>query len=147
MKTLENYEKIAKQNKKRNKKFLEEFEKELNNKGLSEKTIKNHINNIDLYINDYLNYYEFTNMEEGCHMIDGFLGDWFIRKCMWSTAYSIKTTAASIKKFYQHMSELNYISKEDYKFLCDEIKDNMEFWIEEVNEYNDDSFIYDIDLL
>ena len=32
---------------------------------------------------------------------------------------AIKTTAASIKKFYRSMNEHVYISKDDYKDLCD----------------------------
>lgn len=126
----------------KNSKYIKEFEKWLKAKGLASKTIKNHIDNVDLYINDYLNRYEIGKMEDGCCRIDGFLGDWFIRKCMWSTAYSIKTTAASIKKFYLCMSELGYVNRDDYKFLCNEIKDGMDDWIEEVEEYNSGDFDY-----
>jgi len=130
------YDKRMKQIIKTNKKYLNEFEKWLKEQKLSEKTIKNHVSNADLYINDYLNYYEFSEMEQGCYEINGFLGDWFIRKCMWSTASSVKSTAASIKKFYLCMSELGYIKHDDYKFLYETIKDNIEIWIEEVEEYN-----------
>lgn len=59
---------------------------------------------------------------------------------MWSTAYSVKTTASSIKKFYQCMSELDFVSKKDYEFLCHQIKDNMNDWLEEVNRYNSDDY-------
>ena len=100
---MENYEKQFKENEKRNKKFIDEFEKYLKEKDLVEKTIKKHINNISLYLDDYLNYYELVKMEDGISRIDSFLGDWFIRKCMWSSKTSIKETAASIKKFYQAM--------------------------------------------
>ena len=44
---------------------------------------------------------------------------------MWSTPGNIKTTAASIKKFYKSMFEHGYIEKADYNFLCSEIKENM----------------------
>ena len=137
-------EEEVKKNYKRNEKFLSEFDKYLVNNKLSDKTIRNHMSNVSLYINDYLNYYEAATMEEGCFEIDGFLGDWFIRKCMWSTAYSVKTTAASIKKFYKCMNELGHVSNEDYKFLCSTIKDCMDDWIDEVNDYNnfDDSSIF-----
>ena len=30
-------------------------------------------------------------------MLGDFLGDYFIRKCMWSTPSTVKTTAASIR--------------------------------------------------
>ncbi|MBQ7140065.1 MAG: recombinase [Bacilli bacterium] len=127
---------------KTNEKYLDEFEKWLENKKLNPKTINRHVSNAYLYINDYLNYYEFCKMEDGCRCIDGFLGDWFVRKCLWSTASSVKSTAASIKKFYQCMNELGYVDKSDYSMLCDEIKDSMEFWIENVEEYNSGDFDY-----
>ena len=103
--------------KKRNEIFINNFESWLNEKGLVKKTIRKHISNIDLFLNNYLVYSDISTMEEGVYDIDMFLGDWFIRKCMWSSKNSIKETASSIKKFYQCMSEYEYISKEDYKFV------------------------------
>ena len=129
-------EKQIENNKKRNDKFLKEFEIWLNNKGLAAKTINNHLNNASLYINDYLNYHDVYSMEAGISFVDNFLSDWFVRKCMWFTAYSIKTTAASIKKFYECMSDLNYVNKTAYKNLCNELKENMDYYIDNVEEYN-----------
>jgi len=43
---------------KANGKYLKGFEKWLENKGLSEKTINMHVSNVDFYINYYLNYYD-----------------------------------------------------------------------------------------
>ena len=131
------YEINLKKNKKRNEKFLKIFENWLNEQNLVKKTIRKHLDNIDLYINDYLNYYEVTKMEEGVREAYSFLSDWFIRKCLWSSVTSIKEMAASIKKFYKCMSEKGYIDNEDYQILCEEIKDNMDEFIETVIEYND----------
>ena len=130
------YELNLKENNKRNEKFLKIFENWLNDQKLVNKTIKKHLNNIDLYINDYLNYYEVTPMEDGVRMVYSFLSDWFIRKCMWSSVASIKETAASIKKFYHCMNENNYINNEDYKFLCEEIKNHMDEFIDSFIEYD-----------
>ena len=131
------YEINLKKNKKRNEKFLKIFENWLNEQNLVKKTIRKHLDNIDLYINDYLNYYEVTKMEEGVREAYSFLSDWFIRKCLWSSVTSVKEMAASIKKFYKCMSEKGYIENEDYQILCEEIKDNMDEFIETVIEYND----------
>ena len=130
------YEINLKKNKKRNEKFLKIFENWLNEQNLVKKTIRKHLDNIDLYINDYLNYYEVTKMEEGVREAYSFLSDWFIRKCLWSSVTSVKEMAASIKKFYKCMSEKGYIENEDYQILCEEIKDNMDEFIENVIEYN-----------
>lgn len=136
MEDYELYERNLEKNNKRNEKFLKIFENWLNDQKLSKKTIVKHLSNIDLYINNYLNYYEVTNMENGVSMVYSFLNDWFIRKCMWSSVSSIKEIAASIKKFYQCMSENGYIKKEEYKFLCQEIKNNMDEFIDSFIEYD-----------
>ncbi len=56
-------------NKKRNQRFLKEFEYWLKNKNLAPKTIKSHISNADLYINNYLIYYEEETAESGIKSI------------------------------------------------------------------------------
>ena len=137
---MENYEKRLEENTKRNKKFIEEFEFWLNEKGLVQKTIKKHTSNIDLYLNNFLTYSDINKMEDGINEIDSFLGDWFIRKCMWSSKSSIKENASSIKKFYQCMKEKGYVKEEDYNSLCEEIKENMECWLEFMDNYDSGDF-------
>lgn len=127
-------EKKIDDNYKRNKKFILEFEKWLKNKKLSPKTIRKHLSNIDIYINDYLNYYEITKMEDGISEAYMFLNDWFIRKCAFASITSITENAASIKKFYNCMCELGYISKDDYSFLNKSISDNMDIFYDSYNE-------------
>jgi len=130
------YEEKLKIQQEKNKKHMKEFEEYLIAQGLSPKTIRNHMGNVDTYLDYFLSYYEIHEMKDGCYMINDYLGDFFIRKCMWSTAYTTKQTAASIKKFYGCMKELGHISSEAYDFLCRTIKDNMEIWIDEVEDYN-----------
>jgi site-specific recombinase XerD len=137
------YEIKIEKNKKRNEKFIKEFEKWLIEKNMSEKTIRKHISNIDLYINNYLNYYDISTMEDGVFMTYSFLDGWFIEKCLWSSKNSIKTTASSIKKFYQCMSEYKYIKEEDYKQLCDELKNGMDDFLNSMDSYEDGTY-YDI---
>ena len=130
---MKDLEKKIEENKKRNKKFMKEFEEYLKEKNLKDKTIKKHLSNVDLFINDYLNYYDIETPEEGINSVYSFLSGWFIEKCMWATVYTTKETAASIKKFYAYMSEKGYVKKEDYKELCEELKDSMD----EILEYLD----------
>lgn len=117
--------------------YLEEFRQSLVATGLSDKTIENHVGNADLYINDYLNYYEPTPAKEGIPDISWFMGDFFIRKCMWSTPCTIKQTAASLKKFYKFLLRKEVIEARDYRNLLDTIKDEMDDWLEMCEEYND----------
>ncbi len=143
MNDYKEWEKKAKENYKRNEKFINEFEKWLNEKGLVKKTVGKHVSNASLYINDYLNYYDADTMEKGVYLVHGFLGDWFIEKCVWSSKNSIKEMAASIKKFYECMSEKGYVSNDDYKKLCREIKDNMDRYFEQMDAFDKGTY-YDI---
>lgn len=137
------YELKIEQNRKRNEKFIKEFESWLTQKDLVKKTIRKHLNNVSLYINDYLNYYDVEKMEDGIYSIYGFLDGWFIEKCLWSSRNSLKETASSIKKFYQCMSEIGYVTVDDYKKLCREIKDNMDEFLAQMDAFEDGTY-YDM---
>ncbi|MDO4293516.1 MAG: hypothetical protein Q4C65_09865 [Eubacteriales bacterium] len=121
----------------KNDEYLELFEQDLIAKEQKGITIKRHLSNVDFYINTFLLNEEPLTIEYGVSMIDSFLGEFFIRKCMWSTPKSIKSMATSIKKFYKCMMEHGIVSKEDYAFLCNEIKNGMETWQTDCAIYND----------
>lgn len=140
---MKDLEKKIEENKKRNRKFMKEFEEYLKEKNLKDKTIKKHLSNVDLFINDYLNYYDIETPEEGINSVYSFLSGWFIEKCMWATVYTTKETAASIKKFYAYMSEKGYVKKEDYKELCEELKDSMDEILEYLDAFDNGTY-YDM---
>jgi len=140
---MKDYYKKVEENRKRNEKYIKEFEKWLKENDLVDKTIRKHLNNVDLYINDYLNYYDITKVENGMNSIHSFLDGRFIEKCLWASKNSLKQTAASIKKFYQYMSENNYVSVEDYKEMCSFIKENMDEFLETLDAFDNGTY-YDI---
>ena len=55
---MDNFKKELEKNKKRNEYYVQEFEVWLKEKNLVPKTIKKHLSNIELYLNEYLNYYK-----------------------------------------------------------------------------------------
>lgn len=128
--------------KQKNEKYLKAFENALREKNLSDKTIRRHLFNADFYINEFLFKYEVLPMREGIYELSDFLGYYFIRKCMWSTPASVKSTATSLKKFYQVMAQNGFISREDYQSVVDDIKENLADWVEECRAFNepDDDF-------
>ena len=69
---MTDYEIKVEENLKRNEKYIKEFEKWLNEKNLAKKTIRKHISNINLYINDYLNYYDVIKVEDGIGSVYSF---------------------------------------------------------------------------
>lgn len=133
----DDYSKARDEIRAKNSEYLVLFEQALIADGLKDSTIKRHLSNVDFYINEFLLYEEPLTMDYGVGRIDSFLGDFFIRKCMWSTPGNIKSTAASIKKFYKCMMDRGIVKKSNYEFLCSEIKDGMETWQTDCALYND----------
>ena len=142
---MKTYEEIIKAIHRRNDNLICNFAGKLKRDGLGEKTIKKHIDNIAFFLNEYVAYQDISdnedvitlcNAEEGINLVDDFLGNWFIRKAMWADESSIKSNITSIKKFYKFMLSLNLISKDELKFLEQEIKENKNRWIDTVNRYN-----------
>ncbi|MCD8027598.1 MAG: hypothetical protein LUF02_02825 [Erysipelotrichaceae bacterium] len=120
-----------------NRKYLDLFEQSLIDAGLTNKTIRKHMNNIDLFLNEFLLYYEPLKMQDGCSVIDDYLGDWFIRKIMWASKDSINSNCASLKKFYKLMLDKGYIKNEEYNVLLLTIKKEKQTWINCVEVFDD----------
>ena len=93
-----------------------------------------------MYINDYLNYYDIIKAEDGVGDVYSFLDGWFIEKCLWASKNSLKETASSIKKFYQYMSENNYVSVSDYKDMCFFVKENMDMCFESLEAFENGTY-------
>lgn len=138
---MEEYEKFAanrKKIRKENEKVLERFQQWLVDKGLSNKTIHRHVDNVDFYINEFLLYDDFEKPEEGVYNVDMFLGYWFIRKAMASVS-QIKQNITSLKKFYKFMYEKGAISKEALDDMLFTIKEEKSEWFATVARYDDPS--------
>jgi site-specific recombinase XerD len=133
------YEEDCENIKKANEQLLNGFDAWLKLSGLSEKTINNHVSNIDFYINEFLLYDDATEAKDGAQDVGMFLGYWFIRKAMWANRSSIKGNAASLKKFYTFLEEKGLTDKEDLIDLKQTIKDDMPEWLETLERYDDPS--------
>ena len=132
----EEYERQCKEIKETNQTYLNDFREALQKKGLTAKTINNHVSNVDFYINDFLCYEEPQDVRCGCHCISQFLGSWFIRKASWSSCAQIKSNAASIKKFYKLMLDKGIVDEDDYNTLCEDIVDEMDDWLGRMKRYD-----------
>ena len=130
------YENQCNEIRRQNSEYLSLFEEDMRKSSLTEKTIRRHLNNADFFINEFLLLADPIPMDTGMSRLDSFLGDFFIRKCMWSTPANIKSTAASIKKFYKSMLAHGLIDSIQYREFADTIKDNMKEWQEECARFN-----------
>ncbi|MDB9405242.1 phage integrase SAM-like domain-containing protein [Microcystis sp. CS-574] len=124
------YEADCQKIRKVNHELLKDFESWLESSGLSEKTINNHISNIDFYINEYLLYEDAVEAKDGVDMVGDFLGYWFIKKALWASQSSLKSNAGSLKKFYTFLLEKGLIDKNDLRELKETIKEELSEWLE-----------------
>ena len=133
----EQYEKECDEVRKENVKYLNLFEEDLRSSGLKDATIRRHIKNTSFYINIFLLRERIIPAEDGIYELDMYFGEFFIRHCAWSTPGTIKTSAASLKKFYKCMSNHGFVSANDYEALCHEIKISMPYWQDLCEQFND----------
>lgn len=129
------YEEAIKIIEQQNDELLEMFMESLMDKGLSEKTISKHCFNVDFYLNYYLVHEDYNTFDDGLVMLDGFFLDFFGRKAIWPSVATIKSIAASLKKFYKFLAEKNLIDAKDYRYFAAEIKDSIKYWIYSYNEW------------
>ncbi len=118
--------------------YIDMFHKDLLDKGLKAKIIEKHYNNVNFYLNVYLLREDVVTMKDGTlfENINGFLGDFFIRKCMWSSPGTLKATATSIKKFYKCMLTHQHISEENYQGVKEIIKESLDDWLKDCFLFN-----------
>ena len=135
MTELEIYEKKCDAIKEENARMLQLFEEDM--VGLKPKTIDRHLDNVEFFLNTYLLRMGLNDYIKGMDYVDDYLGNFYIRKCMWSTPGNIKTTATSIKKFYQCMLKHEMIQKPDFECMCEKISENMWKWQVDCEMYND----------
>jgi site-specific recombinase XerD len=134
---FERYEKECERIRKNNAVLLDRFSHWLKEKKLSKSTIDTHRMNIDFFINEYLLYEDALEPDDGVDEIGSFLGGWFIRKAMWASAATIRSSAGSFKKFYRFMLENGRIEQEELDEMERRIKEEMPEWIETLSRYDD----------
>jgi hypothetical protein len=133
------YEQECAKIKEENTRLLADFRRWLTDKGLSEKSIDNHLGNVDFYINDFMLYDDATAAKDGAGRISMFLGYWFIRKAAWAGPSAIRRNAASLKKFYTFMREQGEIDAEALDDVKATIKEEMPDWLATMGRYDDPS--------
>jgi len=115
------------------------FRERLRSKGLSQRTIDRHDNNVRVYTDDYLLYEDAIKAAQGASITNlaGFFDFWFIKKCMWATPTSMRSIAASLKKFYAFMEESGEITPKALKDLNSNIKYSLPDWLETLRRFDD----------
>lgn len=131
------YDIQCQQIRKENADLLGAFSRWLQEAGLSATTIRSHCYNLDFYLNHFLLYADTLRPADGVAYVGEFLGDWFIRKAMWSNKTTTKANAASLKKFYAFMADRGLIKPEEFASLKQQMKNELPEWLDAVERYND----------
>ena len=116
-----------------NQPILDDFRIWLEQSGLSEKTVKTHVDNINFFTN-YLVYHEPLRKLNDADSVDVwmFLADWFPRKALWASATSVRSYFASFKKFFQWMGETGRVSPEAVAGVLHTLKEDQGTFLRKV---------------
>ncbi|MGB7365716.1 DUF6933 domain-containing protein [Carnobacterium jeotgali] len=91
-------------------------------KGLSEKTVKRHLENLYYYLDIYLIEYEQATPVNSTEAAGNFLSSFFVEKNLASSSASLKQCGSSLKKLYQFLYEAGEISKNNLAEVNESIK-------------------------
>ena len=135
--TANKFEQTCEQIRKDNEQLLEEFGQWLLSKRLQPRTIRAHKENVGFFINEFLLHMNVMNISDGIGEVCDYFGDWFIRKAMWSTPRTIKSSTTSIHKFYSFLAESGKITLKKLAKLKETIALNLPEWQARCERYND----------
>ena len=119
-----------------NQPILEGFEQALGQAGLSEQTIKAHVDNMRFFARYLLLYaYSLRRLDEASEGdVYDFLEDWFPRKALWASVPSMKVYLASFKKFFTWMEATGLVSAETVEDVLSTLKDSRTLFLRKVAE-------------
>jgi site-specific recombinase XerD len=119
-----------------NQPILDGFEHGLKQAGLSEQTIKDHVDNIRFFSRYLLWYgYSLRRLDEATEGdVYDFLEDWFPRKALWASVASMKVYLASFKKFFKWMGESGLVAPETVEDVLATLKDSRNLFLRKVAE-------------
>lgn len=106
-------------------------------KKMGKKKAHEHADRLRFFGNEYLLNYGEGDLVEGVSSFPSFVGDWFIRKCMWSDASSVEANVESFRLWLRLLEESKWISPEELMNLHQCLDQNLEVWCLRARFYND----------
>ena len=134
----EDYEEMAARLTEANEEHLAHFTNDLIlKKKMGKIKAHEHADRLRFFGNDYLLNYGEGDLVEGVSSFPSFVGDWFIRKCMWSDASSVKANVESFRLWLRFLGESKRISREELMHLHQCLDQDLEMWCLRARCYND----------
>ena len=117
--------------------LIDTFKEDL--KGLSPKTVKRHLDNIDTFLNFHLVRKCGADFESSETCIESFFSYTLKYKVLGISKDNAKGYGATLRKFYKSMAEHGFYPKEDLEETLEDIKMECSFLVEELD---DDDFCW-----
>ncbi len=119
-----------------NQPILDGFETWLKQAGLSEQTIKDHVDNMRFFARYLLLYaYSLRRLDEATEGdVYDFLEDWFPRKALWASVSRMKVYLASFKKFFTWMRATGLVAPQTVEDVLSTLKDSRNLFLRKVAE-------------
>jgi hypothetical protein len=125
----EDYEEMAARLTKANEEHLAHLTNDLIlKKKMGKKKAHEHADRLRFFGNDYLLNYVKEDLVEGVSSFPSFVGDWFIRKCMWSDARAVKANVESFRLWLRFLGEEKKLLQKDLIELHKGLEQNLETW-------------------
>jgi len=113
---------------KENQQYMKIFEDYMIKEGLTKRTMRKHMYNIDMFLECYMTYEMPYHMREGCYSVNAYFDGFITKKTSYSTMEDVKSIIATLNKFYKLMYELRYITVEDYMEYLKTVKYHKYDW-------------------
>ena len=132
------YDKQAAHIREQNKPILAAFQQWLEAAGLSAKTVKTHVDNVDFFT-EYLVYYEPLRPLVTADATDfySFSAYWFPRKAMWASIATARSNLTSFVKFARFMRQTERWSAKRELAILDTLKANRDEILKIAETYYD----------
>lgn len=144
MAITEDEEEKAEAARERNDELLDAFEQWLIDKGLSEKTIEEHLDNVGLFADAYMadegGSFELRRPADQAAAVDvdEFLADWFLYEAAWASVRTVKRNIASLKKFYACLKETEQMPAEEADEILTMLREDRDYYLELAQDFEEE---------
>ncbi len=105
-------------------------------KGVGKRKAHQYADDLRFFGNEYLLDYGGDNLLEGLSSFPSFVGDWFIRKCMWSDEVTLGRNVEAFGLFLRIQMEWGKIKQDEVNAWDDRCQKDLELWCLRVKVYN-----------
>lgn len=134
----ESYEEMAARLTDANEGYLAHFTNDLIlEKKMGKVKAHEHAERLRFFGNDYLLNYGSEGLVDGVGSFPSFVGDWFIRKCMWSDVRAVKENVESFRLWLRFLAGSKKVPPEDLVDLHRRLEKDLDRWCLRAQCYND----------